>query len=153
MAETDNWLQHFEESHQALHNPLVYWVTTPLLVLGITGILWSLPIPAEFARISPLLNWGSAFLMATAIYYFIISLPLAIGMLPFLLGVAAIHLWLADASTDPIRTSAGLLALGIVGIALGRRSDPRAMLQDIQLIMLAPVWLLSRIYKRFGIPV
>ena len=48
----------------------------------------------------PLLRWWPVlmFLMATAIYYFIISLSLAIGMLPFLLGLAAIQDLLGHAS-------------------------------------------------------
>ena len=65
-------------------------MTVPMVVLGTVGLLWTLPIPDQFFEISPLLNWGTAFLMATAVYYFIISVSLAIGMLPFLLGIAGI---------------------------------------------------------------
>ena len=63
--------------------------SVPMVVLGTVGLLWLLPTPDEFFNISPLLNWGSAFLMVTAVYYFIISVSLAIGMLPFILGVAS----------------------------------------------------------------
>ena len=153
MTDTDNWLVRYEESRQDLHNPLAYWATVPLAVLGLTGVLWSLPIPQEFELISPLLNWGSAFLMAAAIYYFIISLSLAIGMLPFLLGLAAIQLWLSNSGYHPLVISSALLMIGVIGIALGRAAEPRAVFQDLQLVMIAPVWLLSRLYRRFGIPV
>ena len=88
MSEIDNWLDRYEQSHEELRNPVVYWAAVPMIVLGTVGLLWSLPVPVQFVEISPLLNWGSAFLMATAIYYFIISLSLAIGMLPLLLGLA-----------------------------------------------------------------
>ena len=89
MSESDGWLDRYESSHSKLSNPVVYWAAVPMVVVGTVGLLWYLPIPAEFAQISPLLNWGSAFLMATTIYYFIISLSLAIGMLPFILGLAS----------------------------------------------------------------
>ena len=92
MTEIDNWLERYGESHRDLRNPVVFWAAVPMIVIGTVGVFWALPIPLEFEEISPLLNWGSAFLMATAIYYFIISLSLAIGMLPFLLGIAAIQL-------------------------------------------------------------
>ena len=52
----------------------------PLVVIGTVGLLWSLPVPDRFYAISPLVNWGSLFLMAATVYYFIISVPLAIGM-------------------------------------------------------------------------
>lgn len=154
MTEIDSWLDRYEANHGDLSNPVVYWAAVPMLVLGTVGILWALPVPQQFFEISPLLNWGSAFLMATAIYYFIISLSLAIGMLPFLLGLAAFQLWLTHSLYPPLGVSLGLLVAGTVGLWLGRRGPGsfRAMLQDIQLMMIGPLWLLSTIYKRFGVP-
>lgn len=154
MSEIDNWLERYERNHRDLGNAVVYWAAVPMTVLGTTGLLWSLPVPVQFVEISPLLNWGSAFLMAAAIYYFIISLSLAIGMLPFLLGVAAIHLWLAASPWPQLGVSVGLLASGTVGFALGRSGSGKlaAIFRDFQLLMIGPLWLLSVIYKRFHIP-
>jgi uncharacterized membrane protein YGL010W len=154
MSEIDSWLERYEKNHQELTNPVVFWAAVPMLVIGTIGVLWHLPIPAQFFEISPLLNWGSAFLMATAIYYFIISLSLAIGMLPFLLGIAAIQSWLAGSAYPQLGVSVALLIAGTVGIWLGRRGagSLRAVLQDYQLMMIGPLWLLSALYKRFRIP-
>ena len=118
MSETHSWLERYEENHSDLRNPIVYWAAVPMVVVGTVGLLWDLPIPEEFARISPLLNWGSAFLMATTIYYFIISLSLAIGMLPFLLGLAALQLWLAASEYPALGVSTGLLVAGVLTICL-----------------------------------
>ena len=154
MTDLDNWLDRYEKGHQDLRNPVVYWAAVPMVVLGTVGLFWCLPVPGEFHEISPLLNWGSAFLMATAIYYFIISLSLAIGMLPFLLGLAALQLWLAQSSYPQLGVSVGLLVAGTVGLWLGRRGPGslRGVLQDYQLMMIGPAWLLSVMYKRFRIP-
>lgn len=155
MSEIDSWLERYEKSHRELTNPVVYWVAVPMVVLGTTGILWHLPTPVQFHEISPLLNWGSAFLMATAIYYFIISLSLAIGMLPFLLGLAAIQSWLATSTYPQLGVSVALLVSGAVGLWLGRRGAPgslKAVVQDFQLMMIGPAWLLSVLYRRFRIP-
>ena len=154
MSDTENWLQRYENNHRNVSNPLVYWAAVPMVVIGTVGLLWHLPIPEEFRQISPLLNWGSAFLMAAAIYYFIISISLAIGMLPFLIGLASLHLWLSTSGYPAVGVSTGLLVAGIVGLVLGRRhaGGLRAVLQDLQLMMIGPAWLLSVIYRRFGIP-
>ncbi len=154
MSETDGWLDRYEKNHSNLSNPVVYWAAVPMVVVGTVGLLWYLPIPGEFAQISPLLNWGSAFLMAATIYYFIISLSLAIGMLPFILGLASLQLWLTASEYPALGVSTGLLVAGVVGLALGRRGKGivLAVLQDLQLMMIGPVWLLSVIYRRFGIP-
>ena len=153
MTESDDWLGRYQLSHENLRNPMVFWAAVPMVVIGLSGVLWALPVPEEFQRISPLLNWGSAFLMVSAIYYFIISLSLAIGLLPFLLGLAAIQLWLADSGLPAMGVSLGLLLAGFVGIVLGRGGTPRAILQDVQLMMIGPAWLLSEVYRRFGIPI
>jgi hypothetical protein len=143
MTDVDSWLERYEKSHQNLKNPVVFWAAVPMVVLGTVGVLWYLPIPEEFFEISPLLNWGSA-----------ISLSLAIGMLPFLLGLAAFQLWLAQSSWPQLGVAMGLLVSGTAGLWLGRRGPGsfRAVLQDFQLMMIGPAWLLSVIYKRFGVP-
>lgn len=154
MSETDGWLQQYEQTHQDMTYPTVYWAAVPMVVLGTVGILWTLPIPDEFFEISPLLNWGTVFLMATAVYYFIISVSLAIGMLPFLLGIAGIQSWLASSAFSPLRVSIGLLVAGIIGLWMGHRNQGslRPVLRDLQLMMIGPAWLLSVLYRRIGIP-
>jgi len=154
MTDSDGWLERYAEIHANLTSPALYWVAVPLVVTGMVGLLWSLPVPEQFYEISPLLNWGSAFLMAAAVYYFIISLPIAIGMLPFILGVAAIQLWLEQSLYSHPHVAAVLAAGGMIGLWLGHRHQPglRPLLTDLQLIMIGPAWLLSLLYRRLGIP-
>ena len=154
MSESDGWLKRYEDTHSDITYPVVYWASVPMVVLGTVGILWALPIPDEFFEISPLLNWGTAFLMATTVYYFIISVSLAIGMLPFIIGLAGVQMWLAQSDYSPLHVSIGLLAAGIIGLWMGHRSKSslRPVLQDLQLMMIGPAWLLSVFYRRIGIP-
>ena len=157
MTETLSWLDRYAASHRDLTWPWVYWASVPIVVVGGVGLLWNLPVPVEFYEISPLLNWGSAFLMVTAVYYFIISLPLAIGLLPFVLGIAAIQFWIEQSPYSPMRAATGLFAAGIIGLWLGHRNQKGLkaigqVLEDLHTIMLGPAWLLSIIYRRVGIP-
>ena len=154
MTETDGWLKHYEATHSDVTYPAVYWAAVPMVVLGTVGILWTLPIPDEFFAISPLLNWGTAFLMATTVYYFIISVSLAIGMLPFIVAVAGVQSWLAQSQFSPLQVSLALLVAGIIGLWMGHRNQNslRPVLQDLQLMMIGPAWLLSVLYRRIGIP-
>ena len=107
-----------------------------------------------FFNISPFLNWGTAFLMSAVVYYFILSVSLAIGMLPFLFAVAALASWLSLSQYPLIWLSAGLAGGAVIGLWLGHyaKGGVRAVLQDIQLMMIAPFWLLSVLYRRLGIP-
>jgi uncharacterized membrane protein YGL010W len=154
MTDTDSWLEHYEETHGDLTYPAIYWIGVPLVVLGTVGLLWRLPVPEAFLDISPLFNWGTAFLMAAVVYYFIISVSLAIGMLPFVVGVAAVHMWLAESAAWPLEVSIGLLTAGIIALWFGhlRHGVIVPVLRDLQLMMIAPAWMLSVLYRRIGIP-
>lgn len=154
MSETDHWLAKFDDSHRNIAHAPVYWLAVPVLILGTVGLLWSLPIPNEFREISPVLNWGSAFLLSAVVYYFIISLPLAFGVLPFVLAVAAFQLWLQFSAFSALHASMGLIVGGLLGLAMGRAGagGAKAVLSDVLHIMIAPVWLLSLLYRKLGIP-
>jgi len=154
MTEADDWLTRYETTHSEITHPIIFWAAVPMVVLGTVGLLWALPIPDEFFNISPLLNWGSAFLMATAVYYFVISVSLAIGMLPFILGVAGIQVALAQSEYSPLSVSLGLLVAGTIGLWLGHRNERGLwpVVQDLQLMMIGPAWILSVLYRRIGIP-
>ncbi len=154
MQETDTWLTDYGEDHQELRFAGIYWVAVLGLVFGTVGLLWSLPVPEAFEQISPALNWGSTFLMAAMVYYFIISMPLAIGMLPFMLGIAAVQIHLQESPWPLALVAALLFAASLAGICLGRLGNGglKAVFRDIQAMMIAPVWLLSVLYSRVGIP-
>ncbi len=153
MTDRDGWLNRFEKSGRPW--PALHWLSTLCVIVGTVGALWALPVPSEFHDISPLFNWGSAFLMVTAVYYFVISLSLAIGLLPFLVALSAFELWLSVNSDSSLSVSLILVALGLGGLWLGYRrlGGITAMLVELQHMMLAPAWLLSRVYRRLGIPV
>lgn len=155
MADTDSWLTEFGNHQGRTGNPSLYWLALLALLLGTVGLLWSLPVPNEFADISPLLNWGSVFLMATLVYYFIISISLAVGMVPFILGVSVFQWWLAEQLTVPGCGACVLTGIGVAGLSFVRYTagGTRAVMRDIQLVMIAPVWLLYILYRRLGIPV
>ena len=154
MSEPDQWLIEYGENHRDINNHGLYWLAVPMLIVGIIGLLASLPIPEAFIKISPFLNWGIVFLAVAVVYYFIISVSLAIGMLPFVLGVATLTSWLKNFDYLLIWTSVGLTFIAVLGLWLGQytRGGIRAVLQDIQLLMIAPMWLLSNLYRRLGIP-
>lgn len=155
MSETEDWLTRYGETHSEVASPLVYWAAVPMVVVGVVGLLWWLPVPEELYRISPIINWGTLFLMAATVYYFIISVPLAIGMLPFVIGVAYVHVWLEASQYTPVNASIGFLVAGVLGLLLGQRRERPffRLAQDLQMMMIGPAWLLSVLYRRMGIPI
>ena len=154
MTETSDWLQKFGARQEAARNPAIFWTSLLILLIGITGLLWSLPVPEEFVLISPVLNWATVFLMAALIYYFVISVPLGFGMVPFIYGVVVMQNWLWSMPFPLLYSASILVGLGMAGLTFGHFAlgGLRAVFADLQLLMIAPVWLLSNMYRRLGIP-
>ncbi|MEX2495043.1 MAG: hypothetical protein WD448_03085 [Woeseia sp.] len=154
MSQSDRWLSLYEDSHRDMSQQPFYWLAVAALLPATAGMLWSLPVPAGFVEISPVLNWGTAFLMATLVYYFIISVPLAIGMLPPVFFLTALGLWLSRTGLSVAGASLGLMIAALGGLYTGHRGrgGTGAILRDIQLMPIGPIWLLSRLYRRLGIP-
>ncbi len=154
MTDTQRWLTEYGDNHSRTGNRVLHWIAVPLFIFGTVGLLWSLPIPDAFLKISPLLNWGITFLMAAEVYYFIISISLAFGMLPFVVATATLIALLSTTVTSLLWFSIAILILGITGLYLAKGSgrDVHGLARDMQLIMIAPIWLLARLYRRMGIP-
>lgn len=154
IPETETWLAEYGQRTRPVRFKVLYWLAVVAVIPATVGMLWSLPVPEEFGRISPVLNWGSAFLMAAVVYYFIISMPLAIGMLPLILGIAFLQIRLSQSGLALIGVSLALYLASLAGLYLGHFGVGgwRAVFRDIQLMMIAPLWLLSRLYLRLGIP-
>ena len=155
MTNVDAWLNEYGESHQNPRNKFLHWICVPLIVVSLIGMLWSIPVPAVFRNISPLMNWGVIFLFASLAYYFIMSIPLAIGMVFFTIAVITIINWLDAFSTPLWIISLGIFVAAWIGQFIGHIYEGKkpSFFKDVQFLMIGPLWLLSAVYKKFGIPI
>ena len=92
--------------------------------------------------------------MAAVVYYFIISLSLAFGILPFVAIVVTSILWLETLSIPLWLSSCAIFLIAWVGQFIGHLVEGRkpSFFRDLQFLMIGPLWLLAKIYRRMGIP-
>ena len=154
MRAVEIWFDEYARSHQNRANKILHWICVPLIVISLVGLLWSLPAPQAFRDISPALNWATAFVMAAVVYYFIMSISLAIGMLPFVIAVVAVVAWLDSWQTPLWLLSLGIFAIAWIGQFAGHAIEGKrpSFFQDMQFLMIGPIWLLAFVYRRLGIP-
>ena len=153
MRPVQAWFNEYGESHVNPTNKRIHWVCVPLIVVALVGLLWSLPTPEAFARVSPLLNWGVLFVAAASVYYFVMSVPLALGMLLFSGATIAVLSW-ADGLSVPLwQLSLGVFVLAWIGQFIGHliEGEKPSFFQDLQFLMIGPLWLLGFVYRRLGI--
>ena len=149
----ESWLDEYGESHQNPTNKTIHWICVPLIALSLIGVLWDMPVPAAFADISPVMNWGMLFMMASVVYYFILSPRLAVGMVLLMIVFALLLSWLDSLATPLWQICVAVFVLAWIGQFVGHIAEGKrpSFFKDVQFLMIGPLWLLSFVYRRLGI--
>lgn len=149
MKTADEWLDQYGQSHQDPLNKKIHWLCIPLIVMSTLGLLASIPLPLGPSWLNP-----AIVLMAFSIgFYALISMPLAAGML-----VVSTGLYLGALSLEALplplwASSALVFVLAWVAQFIGHEIEGKkpSFLEDVQFLLIGPLWLLGFIYRRVGI--
>jgi uncharacterized membrane protein YGL010W len=152
----DDWFEAYGESHQHPTNKLIHFIFVPLIMLSLLGLLWASPLPAA-VRTIPYLNVASVFVLGVIFFYARLSLALALGMVL----IAAAMIGVQQGIYQVVGQSNGLLALVNFGIFLvswvfqfiGHKIEGKkpSFIQDLQFLLIGPMWILGFIYRSLGI--
>ncbi|MDX1561928.1 MAG: hypothetical protein R3305_03335 [Gammaproteobacteria bacterium] len=149
----DDWADRYGALRHHGPGHVSAWLGTPLAIASLVGMLWSAPLPDALSNASPAVNWGTLFLMATFVYYCILSISLALGALPVLILLAIPSAWLDRAGLPLWPLASALFATAFAWqlvetrVATGRARP----IENLQYLMLGPIWLLRALYRRFGL--
>lgn len=153
MRSIHQWLDEYGESHQNPVNKRIHWVCVPAIVLSVIGLLWSIPVPAAFAEISPALNWAVLVAMAAVVYYFLLSVPLALGAAAVLALLLLAAAGLDRLATPLWVTSVVIFVVAWIGQFIGHHIEGKkpSFFKDLQFLMIGPLWLLAAAYRGAGL--
>ena len=150
----DQWFAEYGECHQNRTNKLIHWICVPAIAASLLGLLWGIPTPG-FMNGVPLLNWSTIVVALSLLYYVRLSLTLAIGMLLFSMVVVVGISTIQQLTTVPVwQLSLGLFVLSWIGQAIGHSIEGKkpSFLADLTFLLIGPIWLLSFVYRKLGIP-
>ncbi len=146
-------LAQYGESHQNPTNKIVHWVCVPLIMFSLIGLLWSAPVPAAVRAASPWLNWGTLVMVLALFYYVRLSGRLALGMVLVWAAMAGALRLVSGAAVLPLWAVCLIIfALAWVGQFWGHKVEGKkpSFLQDLQFLLIGPLWLLHFVYRRLG---
>jgi uncharacterized membrane protein YGL010W len=154
MRSVSDWLIDYGASHQHPTNKFLHWVCVPPIVLSVMGLLWSAPVPAAFAQVSPWLNWATLAAAAALVYYLALSPALALGALLAFIVLLAVTGSLARLPWPLWATSAVIFVLAWIGQFIGHAIEGRrpSFFKDLQFLLIGPLWLVAAAYRRFSVP-
>ena len=153
MNRINELLDEYGESHQHPTNKQIHWVCVPLIVWSLLGMIWSIRTPDIFSSLPLILNWAVILIIFSMIYYLIVSTSLAMGILiVFLLMLGPIY-WLEQVDISLLNMSVVIFIIAWIGQFIGHSIEGKrpSFLKDLQFLLIGPLWLLSFVYKRFGI--
>lgn len=154
MRTLTQWLDEYGESHTNETNKLIHWICVPAIFFSITGLLYCIKLPWFIAG-ALRLNVAMIVLLLTTIYYVSLSIPIGIGMLLF--GIFCLALCYLVETFLPLPLWLFCIVIFIlawIGQFYGHKVEGKkpSFLKDIQFLLIGPMWLMSFVYKKMGIP-
>jgi uncharacterized membrane protein YGL010W len=152
MRSLSDWLDEYGASHQHPTNKRLHWLCVPPIVLGVLGLLWSVPVPA-FAAVSPWLNWATLAAAAALLYYLWLSPRLTAGVLVAFVALLLLVRALARLPWPLWETSLAIFIVAWIGQFIGHALEGRrpSFFKDLQFLLIGPLWLLAAAYRRLSV--
>ena len=152
MRSIEQWLADYGEHHQNHANKTLHWLGIPIIVFSLIGMLYLIPLPCALHCRG--ITVALIVAVVALLYYFALSRPLAVGMLVVLAAMYAA----VSASVELLgdRALIVMVAVFVVGWIIqfvGHKIEGQkpSFFEDLQFLLIGPVWLLSDVYRRLGI--
>ena len=154
MRSLDQWLSEYAESHRNPTNKRLHYWCVPAIQLAVLGLLWALPVPAALGPRSLLVSWASLAMLAALIYYALLSVRLAVGMLLCTLAMFAVLGVLAQLGIPLWLSCAAIFVIAWIGQFIGHALEGQrpSFFKDLQFLLIGPLWLLAAAYRRLSVP-
>jgi uncharacterized membrane protein YGL010W len=154
MKAVDRWFSEYGESHQNPINKKIHWICVPAITACVIAFFWDLPRPALMVQV-PALNWGIVLVVISLLYYLRLSITLAMGMAIFSVAIIAGIVAYEGLRLTPVyQLALAIFVVAWIGQFIGHTIEGKkpSFFQDIQFLLIGPIWLLGFIYRKIGIP-
>jgi uncharacterized membrane protein YGL010W len=149
----------FAAAHQEPSNKIIHLIFIPLLLFSLVGLFWSIPFPQIkfLGAYNQDFNWSSFFLAFLVYYYIRLSPTLAYPMLFIMLIMFYIVTKMDEAQKAggvAVWMVCGVIFLiSVIALYAGYKKEGKRLSFEYRRknLLIAPLFLLSLIYKRFGI--
>ena len=149
MRTAQQWLDAYGESHQNPINKKIHWICIPWIVVSVFGLLACIPTPFDAGW----MHMGTLVAVLAVGYYALISIPLAIGMAVVSAVLPGIVGGLAALPMPLWASSLGIFVIAWIFQFIGHKIEGKkpSFFEDLQFLMIGPMWLLADLYRRIGI--
>lgn len=147
----DRFLDQYADDHRNAANQLIHCFCVPLIVWTVIALLWAIPVPAHLAK--PGL-WAALAAFLALAWSLRLSRPLALAMLVGIVVMFVFTHWLhAHLGSATLACSAVVVfVLAWIAQFIGHHLEGRrpSFLTDLGYLLIGPLWLLAKLFRRLG---
>ena len=154
MRSVQDWLNEYAESHQHPINVMIHWVCVPFIMLSIIGLLANIQFNVKYFSIfSQFHHAGTMLIVFGCIYYLFLSRSLFFGMILVSISMLIIVDLLSNFEYPLWKISLIIFVVSWAGQFYGHKIEGKkpSFFKDIQFLLIGPLWLLSKLYRKVGI--
>lgn len=148
----DRYLDNYAENHRDPVNRVVQWICVPLIVWTVIALAWAVPVPAALGR--PGL-WAGLGMALALLFYWRLSRPLALSMSLAFVALGLLTFWLHGrlGTQGLVIAALSVFVLAWIAQLVGHSIEAKrpSFLTDLVTLLIGPLWLLSRLFRRLGL--
>lgn len=149
----DRWFDAYGESHRNTVNEVLHFVCVPVITLCVLSFLSLVPwhMPGL-----PSLDLAVLFAGIALGYYLQLSWRLALALVPVIVllfeGADELHHWAEAGGPAAWLSTLVLFVVAWIGQFIGHAIEGRkpSFLQDLQFLLIGPIWLMGKAFQRAG---
>lgn len=151
MRTMQDWLDSYSRDHQNPTNQVFHWFCVPPIVWSVIALLWTIPVPASFARPGA---WSVLVMVLAFYWYWKRSHRLALGLLLAfaVLGLLTNLLYYRLGATMLCYVAIAVFVVAWIGQFIGHQYEGRrpSFLTDLSYLLIGPAWLMAKLLRKLG---
>ena len=144
----DRWFASYSGDHVNETNQLIHVFAVPAILWTVVALLWCIPFFGRSGVVAGLIAFG------TWAYYFRLSPSLSLGMLFVFFSMLWLTRWLESVLglQNLFFLAVAVFVLAWIAQFIGHKIEGKkpSFLTDITYLLIGPVWVLSKFYRKMG---
>ncbi|WP_448229714.1 Mpo1 family 2-hydroxy fatty acid dioxygenase [Pseudoxanthomonas mexicana] len=147
----DRWFASYSGDHQNDTNQLIHVFAVPTILWTVVALLWCIPVVGTWIKSGA---WAALAMFAAWMYYYKLSRPLGFGMLAIFIAMAWLTRWLEAllGLQNLLYLAIAVFVLAWIAQFIGHKIEGKkpSFLTDLTYLLIGPVWVLSKFYRKMG---
>ena len=147
----DRWFASYSGDHQNQTNQKIHLFAVPAILWTVVALLWCIPVFGTWMKSG---IWAALAMFGAWMFYNRMSRPLGLGMLAIFVAMAWLTRWLESllGLQNLFFLAVTVFVVAWIAQFIGHKIEGKkpSFLTDLTYLLIGPVWVLSKFYRKMG---